>query len=134
MHIGRTLLLEILLKKSLGCSKAHTMRFVSIALHWSIPRVGYYLTDSIHIGAGKIDMFTPIEARLTHDVGDLSENSVDFGHSGAYDWDKPFKSFHHFARDLGVQEVSWDSRDYYYQRANGSATYEVSVREILGVC
>ena len=72
-------------------------------------------------------MYTPVEARFTHDAGRIPENSVDFGYDGQHDWDSSFMSYTHYTRDLGVQEVDWDSRDYYYQRLNGSATYEVTV-------
>ena len=85
-------------------------------------------THKTFSGSGKVDMYTPVEARLTHDGGRIPENSVDFGYDGQWDWDSSALSFSHFTRDLGVQEVSWDSRDFYYQRLNGSATYEVSTK------
>lgn len=71
------------------------------------------------------EAFTPIEARFTHDSGAIAENSVDFGYYGQHDWDSSYMSYTHVSSSLGVQEVTWDSRDFWYQRSNGSATYEV---------
>lgn len=77
-------------------------------------------------GEGRVDAYTAVEARFTHYAGMIAENSVDFGYDGQFDWDSSFMSYSHVTRELGVQEVVWDSRDFWYQRINGSATYEVN--------
>jgi len=73
-----------------------------------------------------VDAFTKVEAIVTHDGGPVAENSVSFSDGdGQFDWDKSFTTFSHDVTQLGDHEVVFDSMDFWYQRSNGSATYQV---------
>jgi len=78
-----------------------------------------------YMGEGLVEVFTEIEAEFTYNIGDVMENSVDFGTSSQSDFDKAFKTFNHLAQDLGTQTVVYSSQNGQYQRLNGSNTYEV---------